>query len=82
MPSQHKGRFDTPVAPLEKAHVPTELDRRPDPTFTTRDESKVPCLNMRQGLTPLLKHNRNPEIHVALSFPSQLEMRPYSPART
>ena len=57
-----------------------QLDRNPDTSLTAREESGVPCLQMRRGLTPLLKLHRNPEIHVStrgrLRFQPQLEMRP------
>ena len=42
-----------------------QVDRMPDSPFTPREESGVPCLQMRRGLTPLLKLHRNPEIHVS-----------------
>ena len=53
----------TPLLHLQKTQVsPPQLDWRPDTHFTTREESADPCLNKRQGLIPMLKLGRNPEI--------------------
>ena len=42
-----------------------QLDRKPDTTFTALEESGLPWLPRRLGLTPLLKLYRNPKIHVS-----------------
>ena len=56
---------DTLVASSGKSHrFQIQLDKRPDTPFTTREASRVPCLNTRRGLPPLIKLNRNPEIDV------------------
>ena len=53
------------------------LDRRPDTYFTTREESRVSCPNMRPGLTPLLKNSiGTPKLL------SQLEQNPEFPTST
>ena len=39
-----------------------EHDMRPENPFATREEGTVPCFNMRQGLTPPLNLDSNPEI--------------------
>ena len=56
---------DTPGASSRKSRsFQIQLDKRPDTPFTTREASRVPCLNTRRGLTPLFKLYRNPEIDV------------------
>ena len=55
-----------PGVPQEQLKGAVEsLKRRLDPPFTTREESKVLCLNMRLGLTLLLKLDRKTEVPIA-----------------
>ena len=62
--SQHEGRSDYPIVPLEKPKFRASTRQEIDTPFTTREESRVPCFNRRRGLTALLKLNRNHEIPV------------------
>ena len=57
-PSQHEGRSNSPVAPLEIGEIPASTRQEWHP-FYTREESRVTWLIKRWGLTPLLKLNRN-----------------------
>ena len=51
---------------LERSHRSLcQLDRKLDNTVTAREESGLACLHTRQGLSPLLKLHRMPEIHVS-----------------
>ena len=55
-PSQHERRSDSSRKCLNS------LPQRDTP-FTPRDKSRVPCLNTRWGLTPLLQLKRKVEFH-------------------
>ena len=51
-----------------------QLNRKPDTTVRTREESGLACFHMRRGLTPLWKLHRNPRSM------SALERKPEVPA--
>ena len=42
-----------------------QLDKKPDTNVTAQEESGLVFLHMRQGMTPVWKLHRNPEIHVS-----------------
>ena len=42
-----------------------QLDKKPDINVTAQEESGLVFLHMRQGMTPVWKLHRNPEIHVS-----------------
>ena len=62
--------------PKDKDWLNGYKNKTPDTPSTTREESGVTCLNMRQGLIPLLILPRNPEIPVTTEEESGISRVP------